>query len=285
MSGGLSSSGFVQLAFQKEPEELLIVPRTDGQLAVKPMQAEQDPNNLLGFGRFIIGDGTLAGGGQVLSAVCIASADGKRDELWALIQSDFGKWIGRMAEWREDADAIAAAFFVDAGVRAIVAAGQTHFTGLTHLAGKKVSVLADGGVVRDVLVAGDGSFDLPTTAVPSDRAFAVSVGLPYTMRVVTVRPEARTQRGTMQAKKQRVVRAVVRLLSTLGLRAGAKGGKLDQLLDRPQNANMNAPMPLFTADTDRPISGNWNTSGQSEFVSDDPLPCIILAHMPDLDVE
>ncbi len=275
----ITGSGVVQLAFQKEPEELLFAVREDGQAAVKPMSAEQDPNNLLGYGRVTVG-----GGARILSAATIASADGKTDELWALIQSDFGKWIGRMRAFRNDGDAIEGSFYVDAGVTSIAGVAQTHFTGLTHLAGKPVAVLADGGVVENITVAGDGSFDLPAAVVPNDRPYVVTVGLAFTARVVTLRPEIAVGGQTSQGRRQRLVRITLRLLETVGIRVGPKGGKLDQLVDRAAGDAMDRAVPLFTADSDRAVSGGWTKLGQQEFVSEVPLPATIIAAMPEVEL-
>ncbi|WP_339454561.1 hypothetical protein, partial [Pseudomonas sp. EA_5y_Pfl2_R50] len=167
---------------------LLFGVRGDGQILVHPHAPEQQ---IKGFSRIIHGDGT------VLSAMTIANADGKRDEVWVLVQrADGVKSVQRMAAWRDDGDPISAAFFVDSGTTATAAAGQTHFTGATHLANKAVAVLADGGVVDGVTVAAEGSFDIPASVVPQDRAYTVTVGVRYTAAVVTLPPELKSQTGT-----------------------------------------------------------------------------------------
>ena len=76
-------------------------------------------------------------------------------------------------------------------------ASQTHFSGFTHLAGQAVAVLANGGVVRGITVANDGSFDLPATSVPPF-AYTLTVGLAYTAQVVTLRPAPQGARGGLQ---------------------------------------------------------------------------------------
>jgi hypothetical protein len=272
----ITKSGIQQLTFQKEPEELLIGVRGDGQMIVHPHAPEQD---IKGFARM------LHGGGRVLSAVCCASASGDQDALWVLVERlDGARSVERMATWHDDEDPIEDAFYVDSGTTVMAAAGQTHFTGATQLAGRAVAILAAGGVVTGVTVAADGSFSVPESVVPAERAYRLTVGLPYLARVVTLRPELRGNGETSQGKRQRLVKMVLRLIATTGIKIGAKGGTLDNLVDRASDEFMDAPVPLFTGDSERSVSGGWDRNGQAVFESDGPLPATIVAAMPTLAV-
>jgi hypothetical protein len=272
----ITRGGIRQLTFQKEPEELMFGVRGDGQLVVHPHAPEQE---IKGFARIV------HGAGAVRSAVCVASADGSQDELWVLVERPDGtKGVERMAAWREDGDPIGDAFHVDSGVTATAATGQTHFTGATQLAGRAVAVLADGGVIEGITVDPAGVFDLPPASVPGDRPYRVTVGLPYTARVTTLRPALGGQGDTSQGKRQRLVKMVLRLIETSGIRIGALGGKLDNLIDRSSREFMDAPVPLFTGDTERAVSGGWDRNGQAVFESTSPLPAIVVAAMPKLEV-
>lgn len=272
----ITRGGIRQLAFQKEPEEMLVGVRGDGQLIAHPHAPEQD---VKGFARIV------HGGGAIRSAACIASDDGDSDELWVLVDRDNGgKGVERMALWRDEGDARADAFYVDSGTTSTAAAGQTAFTGATQLAGRTIDVLADGGVVRDIAVNAAGAFTLPVGVVPSDRAYRITVGRRMTATAVTLRPELRGDGSSSQGKRQRVVSLVLRLLETAGIRIGAAGGKLDDLLDRMGHDAMDAGVPLFSGDSVRAVSGGWDRSGQSMFVSDAPLPAVIVAAMPKIEV-
>lgn len=271
----ITKGGIRQLTFQKEPEELLVGVRNDGQLIVHPHAPEQE---IKGFARI------RHGGGNILSAVAVADVTGKQDALWALVEhADGSRWVERMAAWRDDDDPIEDAFFVDSGLTVMAAAGQTHFTGANHLAGQQVAVLAAGGVVPGITVNGDGSFDLPASAVPSDRAYRLTVGMPYTARVTTLRPQLPGNQ-TNQGVRQRLVKMVLRLIATTGIRIGPMGGKLDNLIDRASSEHMDAPVPLFTGDTERAVSGGWDRNGQAVFESSAPLPATVVAAMPTLNV-
>ncbi|SFR86450.1 hypothetical protein [Sphingomonas jatrophae] len=268
----VTRSGIRQFAFQAEPEELLLAVRADGQIAVHPHAPEQE---IKGFARIVPG-----GGGRILSAVTIVGADGLTDELWCLIEREGVRSVEKMAPWRDEGDPLENAFFVDAGVSGIAASGQTHFAGLAHLAGKPVAVLAAGGVVQNITVNPDGSIDLPENAVPDERPFRITIGLRYDATLTTLRPELRTNGETSQGKRQRLVGIVLRLLDTVGIRVGAKGGKLDELIDRTGSDRMDEPVPPLSADSERSVSGGWDRHGQATFVSSDPLPAVIVAAMP-----
>lgn len=268
--------GAVQFAWQQEPEELLFVVRSDGALAVHPHNPAQE---IKGWARIVPG-----GGGRVISAVCTASEDGKRDELWALIERDGVKRICVMAPWRDDGEPVQDAFYVDEGITIAASAGQTHFTGADHLAGKAVAVLANGTPVDGVSVAKDGSFDIPSNAAPN-AAFKVHVGLPFTARAVTLPLEQRSERGTSQGLRKRLTKIGLRLLETMGLRVGPAGGTLDLLLERSTAVPMGAPTPLVTGDSVRAVAGGWGRDGRAEFVSDVPLPATIICALPRVELD
>ena len=271
----VTRGGIGQMAFQKEPEELLFCTRGDGQVAVHPHAPDQE---IKGFSRIV-----PASNGQILSAVCVTDQDGVDDEFWALILRDGKKSIERMARWRDDGDPLEEAFFVDSGLTVLAAAGQTHFAGATHLAGKPVAVLAAGAVVEGVIVDDTGSFDIPVKAAPNE-PFRVTVGLPYTARCVTLRPELKLNGQTSVGLKHRIVRIAMRVLETVGLRVGGRGEKLDNLFDRPAQAQMDSPVQPYTGDSSKAVSTSWGSNGQAEFVSDAPLPATIIAAMPRIDV-
>lgn len=273
----ITGGGITQLAFQKEPEEVLFGVRTDGQLLAHPHSPEQD---IKGFARVRHSNGMT----RILSAVTIANTDGLVDDLWVLVERDGVRSVERMAKWRDDGDPIHSAFFVDSGTTAIAGIGQTHFTGATQLAGKAVAVLADGGVVTGVTVDGNGAFDIPIDSIPSDRPYIITVGLPFTASAVTLRPELRQNGQTQQGARQRITKLVLRLIETTGIRIGALGGHLDDLINRPGNANMNEPIPLFSGDSVGLVSGNYDRNGQATWVSERPLPAIIVAAMPKIEV-
>jgi hypothetical protein len=190
-----------------------------------------------------------------------------------------------MAAWRDDDDPVEQAFFVDSGSRGTAAIGQVHFSGLDHLAGMPVAVLAAGGVIPDMVVTETGELTLPANAVPANATYTYAIGLPYTATCVTLPPEIKLNGQTQQGKRQRLIRIALRLLGTLGLTVGANDGYLDELIDRPGDSYMDEPIPLFSGTTNKAVGGAWDQLGQGTFVSSDPLPATILCAMPTIDIE
>lgn len=275
----ITRGGLVQLALQRSPHALLYAVRGDGQLVVHA----DTRGEIKGWARTVCG-----GNATVLSAASIVGADGKSDQLWLLVEriraDGTVREIWRQMPWRDLGDGAAEQFFVDAGVRIEATAGQTVFTGLTHLAGEEIAVLAGGGVVPGVTVASDGSFTLPASAAPG-QPYTLIAGLPYTALAVTLRAEAPTRAGSIQGLLKRVRKVVLRVLETVGIRAGAIDGAADELIDRPASGDMDAPIPLFSGDTEGPIDMDHDRDGQVRFVSDKPLGAIITAAMLSLEVD
>lgn len=277
----ITKSGVVQLAYQRLPRSMALGVRADGQLIVH-CNTRAD---IKGFARTVVG-----GAGKILSAVSVVGADGKTDELWALVERQradgLKREMWRQTAWREPGDDREEAFFVDGGVRTQAAGGQTHFTGLGHLAGQDVAVLANGGVVPGMTVALDGSLDLPETSVPPFD-YVMIVGLAYTAEAVTLRPEPRARGETVQGLRQRIVKAMLRLLDTFGVKIGDADTSLpmDEVLDRAGDDQMDAGVPFFSGDAPMDVAGDWGRGGAVRFVSADPLPCIVNAAVLHLEVE
>lgn len=267
--------GAVQLAFQGEPEELLWAVRGDGQLALHPHVPEQETR---GFARL------THAAGAVRSVCVIPSEDGTTEELWTLVEreDDGYKSIEQQAPgWVEEETALEDAFYVDSGAT-YDGAATTTLSGLTHLANREVAVLADGAVIPGRSVDGMGELTPDLTIA----AAKIQVGLGYQARLSWLRPELRDSNGgTMQGKRKRLVSIVLRLLETVGIQVDPGTGKADQLIDRPGSATMDTPVPPFTGDTTaHSLSGDWGRDATGTIISDDPLPCMILAAMPRIEV-
>lgn len=283
----ITKGGVIQLAYQRVPFNLVYGVRGDGALI-----AHADTRlDVKGLSRTVLANSS-GYGARVVSAAAIIGADNKTDELWVLVERDAPagakREIWRQTAWRDVGDDQREAFFVDCGTRVEAAGGQRDFTGFTHLAGQAVAVLAGGGVVNGVSVDGAGAFSLPGD-VPSS-AYTLIVGLAYTAEAVLLRPPAKGRIGFVQGLKQRARKVVLRLLETIGIKAGGFDEKglpkpLENLIDRPASADMDNPIPLFTGDTPGAIDSEINRDGRVRFVSADPLPAVVTAAMISLEVD
>lgn len=270
----------IQLAWQRVPYALLYGVRADGQMIVHA----QTRLDIKGFARTVPGGDNA----KILSAVSVVGEDAKTDELWVLITRNTPagtrREIWRQTSWRDIGDAQEESFFVDAGVKATASAGQTHFSGLTHLANQDVAVLANGAVVLNQRVSSTGTLDIPADAVP-DYAYTIVIGLPYTAKAATLRPELRPNGQTSQGMRQRVVKVMMRMLETLGLKVGDPDGPLEEVIDRPGNAPQGKAIPLFSGDSLGQIDAAFDRDGKVVWQSSDPLPAVITAAMLSIDLD
>jgi hypothetical protein len=214
------------------------------------------------------------------AGVTIPSEDGSRDELWILADLDGDRAILQLADWwDEDAGTDKAdAFFVDWGVSYDGAPQAVFTTGLDHLEGRQVRILADGAVVEGQTVTG-GSITLPTAASK------VHIGLGYQARFKLLQAEIRGA-PTAQGLRKRLIRLLARLIDAGSLLIGNKHGDRDRFFDRENNLAMNAPPPLFNGPTDNKSVGDGSISRRTvEIINDDPLPCLISQLLPTYELE
>jgi hypothetical protein len=146
-------------------------------------------------------------------------------------------------------------------------------TGLSHLEGKTVSVLADGAVQPDEVVSAG--------SVTIDRfANKIHVGLPYTSTLQPMRLEAGVADGTAQGRTKRVHNLTIRFYKTLGCKAGPDVDHLESLQFRLATDLMDSPTSLFSGDKSMPFPGPYDKDGNIVIVQDQPLPLGVIAIMP-----
>lgn len=179
-------------------------------------------------------------------------------------------------------EAIEDAFFVDSGLT-YTGAPATVLSGLSHLNGKTVVALADGNVVRNLVVSG-GSVTLPIAASK------VHVGLPYEATLMTLDLDMGMVRGlgTVQGRQKTVAEVKLRVEKTRGIWLGTAddtrdSGKLIEFKQRSGEAWSEA-IGLLTGDLEITPMADWTNGGNVVIKQFDPLPMTILAVMPDVTV-
>jgi hypothetical protein len=178
-------------------------------------------------------------------------------------------------------NAVTSAFFVDSGLSYSGVAATT-MTGLGHLEGQTVSILADGATHPDKTVSG-GSVTL-------DRASTnVHIGLAYSSTLQTMRLEAGASDGTAQGKTKRFTNVVIRLDQTgSGLLYGPTDvdADMDELHLRDSFDPMDAGVPLFDGDTEvLSWPEGYEQVGRLTLKHTLPLPCTITAIMPQVNTQ
>jgi hypothetical protein len=172
-----------------------------------------------------------------------------------------------------DADDKNYAFFMDSGLT-YIGAPASRFTGLNHLVGETVTVLANGAVRPPVVVQSDGSITL------TKPASIVSVGLPYTAYIKSTRYEAGQNEGTAQTKTGRIQQIGIRMYNTLGLRYGPSDDKMYEIFYRKSYDRMDHSPPLFTGDQIVKYPQDYDVDRRVVIESYQPYPATILGIVP-----
>ncbi len=143
-------------------------------------------------------------------------------------------------------------------------------SGLDHLKGEEVHILADGAVHRPLTVdVSSGSIQLDTAAS------VVHVGLPYTSRIKPMRLDVNPTTGVSQGQKKRITEIYARLLNSLGLMVG-DGETMDEVTFRSAGDPMDDSPPLFTGDKEISFDGGYDYAGDIVIEQTQPLPMTVL---------
>lgn len=149
-------------------------------------------------------------------------------------------------------------------------------SGLDHLEGCTVAILADGSVQPPQVVTNGGI----TLTKPAD---AIVVGLPYTAEIDSLYIDIPTQeQPTTQGKRKKIAAVTLRVANSRGLEVGPLGQTLYEVKDRTLGTAMGQPQPMFTGDFRVNLDPNFNEQGQLAMVQANPLPASILGFMPEL---
>lgn len=271
----ITGEGIVELEYQQEPHSIIWAVRQDGSLIGVTYERDQE---VVGAHLHVLGGTSDVGGTQAqVENIAVIPGDGQ-DEVWMVVKRYVNGSTVRYVEYMEyewdpgrvSTDTKSTAFFVDSGLT-YNGSPTTTLTGLSHLEGETVSILGDGAVFPDATVS-SGQVTL------SSSVSVAQVGLGYTSRIKTLRPEAGSADGTAQGKQGRLHEIVLRLYQSLGLKYGPDTSNLDALPFRGGSDPMDASPPLFTGDTDPIVTGgDWNTTNQIVIQQDQPLPLFIIA--------
>ncbi len=164
----------------------------------------------------------------------------------------------------------------------------TVVTGLNHLIGKTVSILADGSVVTPQVVT-NNSITLPHSAS------AITIGLGYTCQLQTMFLEPQGQPTTTQGKRKLLQAVTVRVQDTRGISVGTNQvdastlpdsenvvwQKMTEIKERNPSQPPGTAIALMTGDTvPQPVYSEWAKPGQVAIQTTYPLPATILAVLP-----
>lgn len=257
-----------EMTYQQEPYQIVWCALNDGSLIGLTYERQED---VVGWHRQVIG-----GNGIVESLCTIPHWGGDQDVTFMVVRRTINGSSVRYIEYIDKYMTGDYALFMDCALT-YVGAPTTTITGLDHLIGETVVVLADGAVHPSVVVSGSGSITL------NREATVVNVGLSYLATYESMPIEAGARDGVAQGKQMRINNLVVRLHQTgPGLYYGPTG-TADLLYTRSTTDPMDVAVPLFSGFTDiLPWPEGYEQGPQIRLEHRLPTPCTIVALMPQL---
>lgn len=299
LSDHITRGGIVELAYQQEPDSLVWVVRDDGELLALTYKPDQQ---VIGWTRCVMGGAFSSGNAVVESVAVIPGADAagqtfnssERDEVWVTVKRTVDGSTKRYVEFfegnfegpiRHDYDSDSDwedavideqkdAFFVDSGLTYDGAATDT-ITGLDHLEGQTIKILADGAVHPERTVS-SGSVTLDF------EASKVHAGLGYTHTYKSLKLAFGAQAGTAVGKVKRVSGITFVLLDTATFKFGRDLSNLNNAIFRDVGDAMDTATPLFTGERHVDFGGQYDRDARIYVQSDKPLPWVMLAIAPEL---
>jgi len=155
-------------------------------------------------------------------------------------------------------------------------AAATTISGLDHLEGEEVHILANGAYHPPRTVSGgEITLDRSTTKA--------CIGLQAPAWFITARMEAGARDGTAQGKTKRIPDVMARVRNTRGGYMGPDLQTLDPVPDlnwRDPATPMGDPDPLYSGDALLPWPGGYETDGRMAFYVDGGFPATVVALFP-----
>lgn len=260
----IPSGGLTDMVWQQEPELIVWFVHSDGRLVGLTYDRA---NAAIGWH-----DHSIGGSGVVESITSIPS--GAEDQVYVSVKRTIDGSTVRHVEFLkpiEFGDDVADAFYVDSGLT-YDGSATTTITGLNHLEGETVTILADGASHPDKTVSG-GSITLERSASK------VHVGYSYTSTLETLRLEAGADDGVAQGKIKRIHGVTARFFKTVGAELGPDTNNLDRLPFRDSSMAMNQAVPLFTGDKEIYFPSGYENDARVVVRQSQPLPMTVLAIM------
>lgn len=272
LSDHLLKPGIVDMAYAEAPDSIVWIAVGSGDLVSLTFERDQ---RIVGLARHAMG----GSGAQVESVAAIPGPEA--NEVWLVVRRTIDgnakRYVERLGAGFEGT-AIEDAAFLDSFLKYDGAPANT-VSGLEHLEGQAVGVLADGIVETSQTVSG-GAISLPDGRT----AAKIIVGLEYLSKVKLLRPALASQDGSHLGRLKAVPEVFVDVHETLGLRAGPEGAELD-LSGRAAGQPMDLQVPLLSGSFKLHVATGWRDEAKLSLVSDQPLPATIRAITRGLEME
>lgn len=248
----------VDMGYAKAPTPLIWFVSSNGRL----LGLTYVPDQQVGAWHWHDTDGTF----ESIAVV----AEGHEDVLYAVVRRTIKgvqrRYVERMRtrQFVQPADA----FFVDCG-STYSGSPTTTISGLGHLEGKEVAILADGAVhPKRIVTGGQISLDIA--------ASKVQVGLPIFADLKTLPVAIGLQDGSFaQGRAKNVNKAWLRVHRSSGIFIGPNAERLTEVKQRIAEA-YGQPPALKSEEIEIVVRPDWGDSGQVFIRQYDPLPLTVV---------
>ena len=253
----------ISMTYQQIPNSIVWCVRDDGLLLGLTYIKEQDI--------YAWHQHTTAGG-KFVSVCNIGVAT--EDKLYAVIERG-GQYYVEIMESRDKSTNVEDQFFVDSGIT-YEGEPTDEISGLEHLEGYTVAILADGNVLPQQTVE-NGKVLL------GNKYKKVHVGLPIDAEIKTLPIDFTAQDGTYLSRKKRIATVTLLLKDSRGGLFGMKENELDEFKWRSNEA-YGEPISLQTGKFKVTIkSATYDETQQIIIKQPDPLPMTVLSLIPEIE--
>jgi len=265
----VTEGNIIEMAYQEEPLAIVWCVRGDGELVALTYQREQE---VVAWHRHVFG-GVFGSGKAVCESVAVIPKEDSEYELYMIIKRTIGGATKRYVEFLNtfdfDQTDNTSFNFLDSQL-SYSGSSATTISGLSHLEGQTVSILANGATHPDKVVS-SGQITL-------DRAVTkAKIGLSYTSILKTMRIDAGSQNGSSQGKTKRIYEVTARLFESVGVEVGPDLNNMERVPFRTSADPMDQGIPPFTGDKEVEFRGNYDTDGFMIVRQTQPLPFTILS--------
>jgi hypothetical protein len=266
----ITQTGIVNVGFAQQPDTLLLCVRTDGEIALMTYERDQD---VVGWQRWTVT------GGEVTSVAVIPRDDGG-DEVWLSAKVGDKYLVGRF-DPREWGSSLTTEWTGSDFYKVYTAAPgefvSGELTGLDHLEGKKVDILADGAPLAQQTVTG-GKIDIGATT-----RTRVVVGLPYTSKMAPMYIEPDVEWKQPMGKRKGLFQSSIRFKDTASAKIGqSEAGVIPVKFG--VTGKDEAEAGLHTKEVTVRMSNVFDRLHTCYIVQDEPLPITVLAMVPSVEV-
>ena len=248
-----------QLAYTRAPDQMMWAVRSDGVLLGMTYVPDQQ---VFGWHQHTT-DGFVESIGVI--------PENNADVLYLIVRRTVNGRSVRFIERLQTRlfSTLASCFYVDAGLT-YSGAPVTTITGLWHLEGRTVTVLADGAVVAPVVVAA-GAITLVAAAS------TLTIGLPYNSDLQTLPIDLEGAPAAGQGTMKNINKVFLRVAQSSLVSAGPTFARLTDFPSRAVSDPYGSPPALRNAELPLVLGPSWGTDGTICVRASAPLPLTLLS--------